>query len=159
DNTAAAPMRLRVQQLDQALLPLLGLEKPNAQQIQRREALTKERDHLLTTLADQAARRVGERVLPLRRIQKQLAADAALVLWLHVLDERLGCVLRREGSAQWVRLPGSGTKSAWTNDDWLLPGRVLAALAGHRPEGGSGQDLRTRLHGQRLAPLEKHLRG
>src|SRR5262249_29602064 len=26
-------------------------------------------------------------------------------------------------------------------------------------EGGSGEELRTRLHGQRLAPLEKHLRG
>src|SRR5262249_37198599 len=47
----------------------------------------------------------------------------------------------------------------WTSDDRLLPGRVLAALAGHRPEGGSGQDLPARLHAQRLAPLEKHLWG
>ena len=158
EDSRDADPRARLLQLDQDLLPLLALEKPDSAQVKRREALRKERDGLLATLASRAALRLRERILPLPRIQKQLPADAALVFWLDVRDEHLGCVLRREGPPAWVRLPGTG-KSGWASEDGHLPGLVLTALADGRGDTAARQRLLVRLHRQRLAPLEPHLKG
>ena len=94
-------------------------------------------------------------MLPLERIQQQLSADAALVLWIDDLGEHLGCVLRHRGPPIWVSLPGSGKGGAWTTDDDSLPQRCYAALI----DPTTGAELRTALYRQRLAPLEEHLQG
>ena len=158
ETTADADRRARISKLDQTLLSLLSLEKPDEEQVKRREALAKERDSLLVELAANAARRIRERVLSLPRIQKQLASDAALIFWLDVSGEHLGCVLRRQGPPVWVRLPGSGQDNAWDQDDQSLPGRVLAILADGRGDARARQRLLAQLHRQRLAPLEPHLK-
>jgi tetratricopeptide (TPR) repeat protein len=44
----------------------------------------------------------------LGRIQKQIPADAALVLWLDIEPKHWGCVVRRQGPPVWERLPGTG---------------------------------------------------
>ena len=150
--------RARLQRIDQALFPLLTLEKPDAGQVRQREALTGERDTLLGELAAGAARRLRARVLALPRIQKQLPADAALVFWLDVRDEHLGCVLRHEGPPAWVKLPGSGKGNTWTDADRSLPGRALTALAGG-PGHADGRRLLAQLRRQRIAPLQGHLKG
>ena len=159
ENSADADRRARLSKLDQALLLLLTLEKPAAEQVKRRDALAKERDVLLAELAAHAAQRTRDRVLSLPRIQKQLPRDAALVFWLDVGAEYRGCILRQQGPPVWVRLPGSGQENAWGKDDATLPARVLAALADNRGDPTARQRLLVQLHRQRLAPLEPHLKG
>ena len=159
EGSADAGRRARLRSLERALVPLLTLDKPDAEQVKRREALAKERDRLLAELADRAARRLRERVLPLSRVRKQLADDAALVFWLDMPGEHLGCVLRRQGPPAWVRLPGSGKDNAWEKEDWLLPRRALAALANGRGEAAPLRRVLARLHRQRLTPLAPHLKG
>jgi CHAT domain-containing protein/Tfp pilus assembly protein PilF len=156
-----AGRRTRLRQLDQALLRLSGQESLNAEQVKRRDALVKERDGLLSALATAAARRLRERLRSLPRIQKQLPADAALVFWLDVRDEHLGCVLRPQGPPTWVPLPGSdkNKKNAWTRDDWSLPERVLSALADSGHDAADRQRLLAQLQRQRIAALEPHLKG
>ena len=159
ESTADARRRARLGQLDRALLPLLAIEKPNAEQLERRNSLARERDTLLAEQADGTAQRIRDRVLSLPSIQKQLAADAALVFWLDIPGEHLGCVLRREGSPAWVGLPGSARQDAWGEDDASLPGRVLGTLSSGRGNATSRRRLLAQLHRQRLAPLEPHLKG
>ena len=159
EDSADTGRRARLRQLDQALLPLLVVENPDAEQAKRRDRLVKERDGLLAEVAGRAARRLRERVLPLPRIQKQIPTDAALVFWLDVHKEHWGCVLRRQGAPTWVKLPGSARDTGWTPDDLSLPGRVLAALADGRGDAAARQRLLAQLHRQRLAPLEPQLKG
>jgi hypothetical protein len=154
----------RLDQLDALLLPLLTARKLSAEQRQRRNSLTSERDGLLAEIDAEAARLAAERVLPRGDIQGQLASDAALLLWL---DERpagkpadaggwhWGCVLRRAGPPAWVSLPGSGPGGAWTDADNELPQRLREALARRAP---GWSELARRLRQQRLDPLEEHLR-
>ena len=159
EDTDDARRRVRVGNLDQILLPLIALENPDAEQVKRREALSRERDALLAELADSAARRSRARVLPLERIQRQLPSDAALIFWLDVGAEHWGCVLRRQGPPLWVTLPGSGKKAAWNKEDATLPARVLTALADGKGDAALRQRLLAQLHRQRVAPLEAHLQG
>src|SRR5262249_22431146 len=112
ETSADADRRARISKLDQTLLPLLTLEKPDGEQVKRRTVQAKERKALLAELAGNAARRIRERVLSLPRIQKQLAPDTALVFWLDVFGDHLGSVLRRQGPPIWVDLPGSGKENA-----------------------------------------------
>ena len=148
----------RLRQLDRILLPLWAVEKPSAEQVTRRDVLARERAALLTELADSAAGRLRARVLPLERIQKQLPADTALVFWLDLSDEHLGCVLRHQGPPAWVPLPGSG-KEAWEDADRPLHRRVLTALADGQGGAVTRRRLLAQLHRQRLGPLEPHLKG
>ena len=159
EASASAGRRTRLARLDRVLLPLLARLRLDAEQARLRDSLVRERDALLAETAAEAARRLRERVLPLEHVQKQLPADAALVLWLDVLDEHLGCVLRREGPPAWVRLPGSGEKDAWAPDDLSLSRRVLAALADGAGDAAVRQRLLAQLIRQRLVPLEPHLKG
>jgi CHAT domain-containing protein/Tfp pilus assembly protein PilF len=145
----------QLRQLGQRLVPLLGLSALSAEQaklrvqlIHRRRVLEAERARLASALS-------ARQVLSLERIQQQLPADAALVLWMDEMGEHLGCVLRPQGSAVWVSLPVSGKISAWTKEDTSLPERCYAALI----EPASGPVLREALYRQRLAPLEQHLKG
>jgi CHAT domain-containing protein/Tfp pilus assembly protein PilF len=154
---------VRLEQLDTLLLPLLTAERLSADERKRRDALAGERDGLRSEIDTEAAQLAAERILPRGDIQGQLAADAALVLWL---DGRplgrpadaggwhWGCVVRRAGPPAWVRLPGSGPGGAWTDADDELPQRLREALARRAP---GWSKLARRLRQQRLDPLEKHL--
>ena len=72
-------------------------------------------------------------VYGLERIQRQLAADVALLGWVD-LDlpsqapdwnrEHWAVLVRREGEPTWVRLSGSGPGGDWTDLDQELPQRV-----------------------------------
>jgi tetratricopeptide (TPR) repeat protein len=148
----------RVQGIERRLLPLLTRASLSVQEKTQRDSLITERDAVLSALARRAAQRATQRVLPLRRIQKQIPTGAALFFWLDVLGEHHGCVLRGEGPPVWVKLPGSGKDGAWSRIDNDLPARALAALAD--PAAATDcQPLLTQLQRQRIAPLEPHLRG
>jgi tetratricopeptide (TPR) repeat protein len=97
----------RLERLDALLLPLLTAEKLSADRRKERDRLLGERDELLAEAGAEAARLAAERVLPPARIQGQLPADAALVLWLDGSPAgkavetggwHWGCVVRRSGT-------------------------------------------------------------
>src|SRR5262249_4193380 len=108
DLTADADQLAHVSRLDQALLSLITRETPTDEESKQPHSLAKERDSLLAELTHTAAHRARQRILPQQRIQKQIPADMALVFWLDVREQHLGCILRREGPPTWVSLPGSG---------------------------------------------------
>jgi tetratricopeptide (TPR) repeat protein len=149
--------------LDRLLPPLLTAEKLDDAGRRRRDDLLHERADLDDALARAAAERSRQAVLPLEDIQTRLAPDAALVFWVDVAalpgaadpsGEHWGCVVRRAGEPAWVRLPGSGPKGAWTEDDDRLPRLLRDDLA----RGEPGADIRAhRLAGQRLEPLAPRL--
>jgi S1-C subfamily serine protease len=74
------------------------------------------------------------------------------------VQEHWGCVVRPQGEPRWERLPGSGPAGQWTRADTELPGRFHEALARAAPAAEAAA-LATKLHGQRVAPLGKHLAG
>ncbi len=183
DDAAEAGPLARLGGLDQALLPLLFRSDLTAEERKRRDTLARERDTLLADLANAAARRARQRVLPLVEVQKQVPPDVALVFWLDVLDQHLGCVLRHEGEPTWVQLPGSGKDHAWAREDELLPDLAYRALLAEflseeekqaildrtresdRPlvrrafTPAERRRLQAALHRQRIAPLKPHLKG
>jgi CHAT domain-containing protein/tetratricopeptide (TPR) repeat protein len=135
----------------------------------RDEELRQRRRALEDELASCEAELSRRRVYDLARLQAQLPAETALVLWLDLqgvakaanpAGEHWGGVVRRSGPPVWVKLPGSGPGGAWTPDDDNLPGRVRAAL-GQRPgpEGREAAAWCRRLAAQRLDPLADVLRG
>jgi CHAT domain-containing protein len=68
-------------------------------------------------------------------------------------------MVRKHGSPDWVRRPGSGPEGTWTDDDDHLASRARPAF-GRRPADASQpwKDLARQLYLQRLAPLEEHLK-
>src|SRR5262249_13199751 len=115
---------VRLEQLDGLLLPLLTAEQLSADRRKERDRLAGDGDGPRAGAGAEAARLAAERVLPPAGIQAQLAADAALVLWLDWSRKgepgeaggwHWGCVLRRSGPPAWVRLPGSGPGGDWTD--------------------------------------------
>jgi CHAT domain-containing protein/Tfp pilus assembly protein PilF len=104
-------------------------------------------------------------VFPCQQIQVALPADTALLGWLDIAGrkqaadpsgEHWAVLLRARGAPVWVRLPGSGSAGAWTEDDTTLPARLQKALLSPQ---GKWQPLAQRLQEQRLAPLHSHLGG
>jgi tetratricopeptide (TPR) repeat protein len=130
---AAAPedaaLHSHLRRLDERLLTLFGREKPSEDQERLRDELTRQRRDVLAQMSRQAAARSAGLVWPLPRIQEQLPADAAVVVWLGGLGENWACVLRAQGPPRWQRLTGTGAKGAWTRDDYLQPARLHQALA------------------------------
>jgi tetratricopeptide (TPR) repeat protein len=145
-------------QLDARIVPLLGMEKPTAEQQKQRDELVRHRRALLAAQARRVAGRLDELVWPFPRVQKHLRADDALLLWLDAAQEHFACLLRQEGEPRFVRLPGSGKDGRWTLDDWQLAGRVHAAVRQPRTGVAEARKLVGRLRQQRLAPVEKHLK-
>src|SRR5262249_40359886 len=124
-----AALLVQLRQLDERLLPLLGLRQLTLDQQRLRQDLTRQRSHVFRRLAADLAARSAERVWKLPRIQKHLPADAALVLWVSAGAQCWACVLRSHGPPRWQRLPGSGARESWTREDRDLPSRLHAALA------------------------------
>jgi tetratricopeptide (TPR) repeat protein len=145
-------------QLDARIVPLLGLEKPTAQQQKERDNLVKLRRTLLAEQAKRVAERLDRLVWSLPRVQKHLRADDALLLWLDAAQEHFACLLRQEGEPRFVPLPGSGQDGRWIESDWRLAGRVHAAVRQPGRSLAEARQLVGRLRKQRLAPVEKYLK-
>jgi hypothetical protein len=67
-------------------------------------------------------------------------------------------VLRQAGPPSWIKLPGSGDKGAWTEDDDELRGRFAQVIS--EPGATSAADLKVlkeKVSAQRLAPLAPYL--
>ncbi len=107
-------------------------------------------------------------VYDLAKIQAQLPADAALIAWLdikgepHAADpngEHWACIVRKQGTPAWVKLPGSGPKETWTKEDDQLPARVAASFSKRPSENNDAQKSTVLLTQQRFAPVAKLLAG
>jgi CHAT domain-containing protein/Tfp pilus assembly protein PilF len=155
--------RVRLDQLDQLILPLILAGELKSEDQARLKELRRERDELLDTLAREAAEQSRRAVYPLAAIQKQVPPDVALVLWIDLPDlpnraeprgDHWACVVRSSGPPRWVQLDGSGDKGAWTASDLRLPFNLRHLLAIGSPDWN---DLARRLHDQRLKPLGPHL--
>jgi tetratricopeptide (TPR) repeat protein len=149
----------RRKEIDHVLLPLVTRTRLSDEDTKRRDALIKERNELQKEQSRAAAQRARARILSRDDIQKQIAPDMALVFWMDVFDQHLGCVLRGQGAPAWVRLPGSGKENSWTEDDQFLPSRALAAVIDPRTPASIREPLLAQLHRQRIAPLAPHLKG
>jgi CHAT domain-containing protein len=139
----------------------------DAEQAQFRE-LVRERQATQAELARLAAVQAARQVYDHKLIQKQLPADAAWIAWVDLdgqpniadpIGEHWACVLRHQGDPIWVRLPGSGPRGAWTEEDDDLLDRFRQAVAG--PPGQSREDyaaLARQVAAQRLTRLQPPLR-
>jgi hypothetical protein len=78
-------------------------------------------------------------------------------------EEHWVCLVRSTGDPVWERLPGTGPDHQWTRQDTDLPGRLRFALAGDRTTAPASAAevaaLARDLYAQRLAPLDRHLKG
>jgi CHAT domain-containing protein len=150
----------RLAALNARLLPLLTRSELSRAERKEFDSIREQRSKLDAEMAKAVAVRSDARLLSIARVQKQIPADAAIVLWIDVrpLNEHLACVVRDKGDPAWVRLPGSDKGDKWTRDDWSLADRAQEAL--QKPgDAAERARLLTALHKQRIAPLEKHLKG
>jgi CHAT domain-containing protein/Tfp pilus assembly protein PilF len=158
DASAVEAARLQLRSLDDRLLPLLGQSELSAEQRLLRDELVQRRRDLLAGVAQLAAEASQRHLLSLEAIQRQLPADAALLLGVDVsaLDEHWACVLRRLGPPLWQRLRGSGPGGSWTEQDRTLASRLYRTLSD--PAAGDPAPLAAAFRQQRLEPLAAHLR-
>jgi tetratricopeptide (TPR) repeat protein len=154
----SAGLLAQASSLDRRLLPLLASAKLSEGQKRLRQELTEQRRDLLKRLARDLTARAAERVWSLERIQKQMPADAALLLWVSVLGENWGCVLRAQGPPRWLRLTGSGPGGGWTREDFQQPARLRAALADQSSSAARRHELAEAVRQRWLAPLAGHLK-
>jgi tetratricopeptide (TPR) repeat protein len=154
----SATLLAEVSSLDRRLIPLLASASPSEDQKRLRQELTAKRRDLLKRLATDLASRARERVWPLERIQKEMPADAALLLWVSGLEENWGCVLRAQGPPRWLRLPGSGPGGKWTPEEDRQPALLRAALADQGTSAPRRGELAEAVRRRLLAPLEGHLK-
>jgi CHAT domain-containing protein/tetratricopeptide (TPR) repeat protein len=149
----------RLNALDQQLSSLFGPFVLSADRRTLCDQLAQQRREALAQFAPLAAGVLARQVLPLADIQKQLPADAALLLWLDVdrFGEHRACVLHPNGDPIWVHLPGSGKDGAWTDHDRDLPDRLYRLLQQPASSEAERRQLSEALAKQRLAPLLPHL--
>ncbi len=140
--------------------------RPQAEQTELEELLS-ERRRLETDLADLAAQLSKREVADLADIRKSLPADAALVAWVDVttdsFEEHWVCLVRSTGDPVWERLPGTGPDNKWIKQDTELPQLLRGAVVGDSTTSPASAAevaaLARKLHTQRFAPLDKHLKG
>jgi tetratricopeptide (TPR) repeat protein len=180
----AAHLRALARSLDARLLPLLTRRDLPDEQRRLREQLLRQSRQVNHQLARLSAEASARHLLPLAEVQRQVPADAALVLWLDVPDlgEHWACIVRRAADPIWQELPGTGPGRSHTEADLELPRQVYLALvasslsAKQRDEVLAAVPAKSRpfllqafdpaqrdrliaaLHRQRLAPLERHLK-
>ena len=157
-------LRAKRAPLDARVLALASQPQHTEAETAELERLVTQRQQLEKALAELAVRVSLREVAALAQFQAALPADAAFVAWVNVADksggvqEHWGCVVRPRGDPHWERLPGSGPAGEWTSADTELPGQFHAALA-KSASAAEIDSLAQKLHGQRLAPLSKHLNG
>jgi CHAT domain-containing protein len=153
---------------DKRLPELLGGKTKNPEAASKlrevRDGLTAELTEFQSELVTKYGVLAGN-VYGLKRVQKSLAADAALVGWIdwsghakseNPAGEHWAVLVRSEGEPVCVRLTGIGRSGVWSKDDDELPGTVRGIL--HNPNLVH-QDALAKLGRQRLDPLQKHLLG
>jgi CHAT domain-containing protein/tetratricopeptide (TPR) repeat protein len=162
-------LRNRLRQADRRLEDLLARRDEESRRQAQRLREARDRDQAaLSALEAALARKYGPaagQAYDLKRVQRNLPDDAALVAWVDPDiflklagsgGERWACVVRARGEPAWVRLVGSGAGGEWTEQDGELPQRLRNRLA--RPAGAAAwAETAGRLHLQRLAPLAKYL--
>jgi tetratricopeptide (TPR) repeat protein len=161
-TAATATIRGQLRRLDDKLLPLFGRPGLTPEQQALRDELARQRREVLVRLVRQAATHSERQLLTVGEVQKQIPAEAALVLWLDFddLGEHRACIVRSRGAPQWLTLRGSGAGGAWMKADRALPGRLYRLLSD--PSAGSDRErnnLIAALREQRLGPLRPHLAG
>src|SRR5262249_38274874 len=107
----------RLNQVDKQLMGLVGIKEATAAQKQRRDDLLREYNQARSEWAqlqlnlEQLHGPAAGQVFSLSRIQKQLAANAALLVWLDVntwpdmtdpQGDHWGCLVRASGMPIWV---------------------------------------------------------
>jgi hypothetical protein len=160
----------RLDRLDQVIEKALSSKDETPEQkeqrqdwLSQRRQVREELDAFVAHLEKTYGPAAGQ-VFEITRIQAALAADTALVGWIDLLSsspkeadpngEHWAFVLRSQGDPVCVRLSGSGTGGAWTEDDTRLPADLRSALQGRRD---GWQRLAMRLRQQRLNPLAGQL--
>jgi CHAT domain-containing protein/tetratricopeptide (TPR) repeat protein len=162
-------LRDKARQFNRQIAALLTAGEITEADRAKEQELQRKRNAVQAKLTRLEAALATRQVYDRSRIQAQLPADAALLAWVDLRGapraadpdgEHWACLLRRAGPPHWVRLPGGGPGGAWTADDDRLPERTLRAFRrGPDDPHGEAAELARRLAGQRLAPLEGHLRG
>jgi CHAT domain-containing protein len=160
----------RLALLENRLALLLPAKPAKTEQVAE---LRKELEQLMSQLVDfQAALEkkhgvIAGEVYDLKRIQAQLAPDAALLGWLDLPGrtkakdpngEHWAVLLRQQGTPVWVKLTGTGPDGQWTKEDTRLAEQVRRQL--HVFDANvDWKDLVKELARQRLQPLAKYLEG
>ena len=157
-----------LEQLDRQITALLTSKEQKEADKARYRELAAQRQTATAELDRFASDRAAHEVYDLERIQALLPADTALIAWVDLKGspkaaqpggEHWAFVLRRSGPPVCEPLPGSGPGGSWTPEDDQLPQRLGAAFRSQAPNAEADkQALARKLYGQRLAPLEQHLR-
>ncbi len=143
---------------------LAGQQKLIAAEFKELNELLGERRRLDDDLADLGAALSRREVTGANIIQQALPADTAFLTWVDFntrdgrVAEHWACVLRPDGEPHWVILAGSAPDGKWTGEDRQLAGRLRTELAG-KASRQRVADLAGALYAQRIAPIEKHLKG
>src|SRR5262245_22073146 len=161
----------QIDRLDRQIAELLGRQEVTDKVRGEADKFRSTRDAAQARLAglrDERAAKYGSAGKPydLRRVQKRIPPDAALVAWVDVAGapgfrDSGGAhwvgVVRHRGDPVWVPLPGGGPDGAWQAEDEELPARVRGILADRGDSRGMWREFVRKLYAQRLAPLEGHL--
>src|SRR5262249_24379434 len=153
----------QLQQTQPRILQLVSRQRDDAQEKELTDLL-EVKARIEKDLADLAVALSRRELASLANVQGTLPSDAAWVAWVDVSDasdgvqEHWGCVVRARSGPVWERLPGSGEGGKWSKEDLDLPNLFREALAKSSPATDIS-NLAQQLYAQRLAPLEKHLKG
>jgi len=166
-------MIAQIVQLDQQIAVLMRSQPLTDANRSEAEKLRLDRDVVQKQLASFHAELSGKHGLvggstyDLKRIQKCLQPDAALITWIDIAGKpkfqdvsgaHWVCVVRHQGDPVWVRLKGTGQDGAWQTDDKMLPNKVREILADRSNTTQSAwKEIVHRLYAQRLAPIDAQL--
>jgi tetratricopeptide (TPR) repeat protein len=169
DQARLQQLQVRLERLEQQLLPLLALGNPDPTQEQRRAALLGDKLQAQKDLLEhqrhleQTYGTVAGQTETWQALQAALPADTALLGWVDLEGapkatdpggDHWALLLRSAGPPVCIRLPGSGPGQAWTTGDNLLPDRLRRAL---RDPQSDWRPLAQALRRQRMEPVAKHL--
>jgi CHAT domain-containing protein/Flp pilus assembly protein TadD len=152
----------QLQRLGERLARLAAKARRTQDEDRQLDALRNQQSTLLVqwlefqTELDRQYQAYAGKPAPLAEIQAVLTPDSALVGWVDVKNHHGACVVRHQGDPLWVKVPGSGQRGAWTQEDDQRPRKLREALAGRQSDWRA---LAEALASQRLAPLMPRLNG
>jgi tetratricopeptide (TPR) repeat protein len=148
----AADLRLQMARVEPILASFASRQELTGAQKARQEAAKREYARLWREWAELFASASADAVLPLKRIQKGIPDDAALLLWVEELDQRWGCVVRSRGAPIWQKLKR-------TTADAKQAQELYAALTDPSSNDRQRARLLAAFGKERLEPLRPHLKG